>query len=102
MRLGNDSSLKRAHFRQILWLGDERAVDFLVKFLDDQDRSVSFFALSTLNQLEFGRRFHVPESQQPHNRNYYCAHNADADLRSTMVANLQKLKLSGPEQVVRA
>ena len=65
MKTGDSSTLKQAHFHQILWLRDERAIDLLLDMPDDKDHFVRFLALSKLNELEFGRRFWVPENKAP-------------------------------------
>lgn len=88
MRTSNDSSLKQAHFRQILWLRDERAIDLLFDMLDDRDQFVRFLAVSTLNELEFGRRFMVPENKLPCGVAEYRRRRQDRALREVLVANL--------------
>lgn len=45
-----------AHLYQVLWLDDERAVDFLIDLLDQKDSFVRFQVLGLLNTLELGRR----------------------------------------------
>jgi hypothetical protein len=89
MKSSNHASLKQAHFYQILWLGDERAIDFLIELLNDPDRFVRFLAISTLNELEFERRFLVPETQLPRGSEHYRSHGSDANFRAMMAAHLQ-------------
>jgi len=84
-----NATFKQAHFHQILWLGDERAIDFLVELLEDSDQFVRFLALSTLNGLEFERLFFVPEAKLPCGSDAYRLRRKDADFRSMMVAHLR-------------
>lgn len=94
MKASKQATLKHAHFHQILWLGDERAIDFLIELLDDADRFVRFLALSTLNELEFERRFLVPETQLPCGSDHYRARRNDADFRAVMSAHLRARNLA--------
>lgn len=89
MKSSDHTALKRAHFHQILWLADERAIDFLISFLDDADHFVRFLALSRLNELEFERRFFVPEAQLPHGPDHYRSRRDDAEFRARMAAHLR-------------
>src|SRR5271170_4078555 len=42
MRSSNIPALKAAHFHQILWLEDERAIDLVIDLLEDEDSFVRF------------------------------------------------------------
>lgn len=90
MRSSTDAIFKQAHFHQILWLGDERAIDFLVELLDDSDHFVRFMALSALNELEFETRFLVPEIKLPCGSDAYRSRREDADFRSMMALHLRR------------
>lgn len=90
MVTSQNASLKQAHDYQILWLGDERAIDFLVRLLDDADDFVKFLALSTLNSLEFGKGFLVPSHQLPSQPESYRARRSDPVFRTKMVVQLRK------------
>ena len=89
MRVSKDATLKQAHFHQILWLGNERAIDYLVELLDDADAFVRFLAISTLNGLEFQRLFFVPEAQLPCGSDLYRSRINDPNFRSMMAAHLR-------------
>lgn len=88
MKASKNSTLKKAHFHQILWLRDERGIDLLFDTLDDEDRFVRFLALSTLNELEFGRRFMVPENELPRRAAEYRERRQDRVLRELLINNL--------------
>ena len=45
-----------AHLYQVLWLNDDRALDFLVGLLEVKEGTFYSFTLGLLNELEFGRR----------------------------------------------
>jgi HEAT repeats len=50
-------TLKEAHFEQIGWLGDERAIDMLIDLLSDRGDFVRSLAVAQLNEIEHQRRF---------------------------------------------
>jgi hypothetical protein len=87
--------VKQAHFHQILWLEDERAIDLLIGFLDDADGFVRFLALSNLNALEFKEHFLRPASQLPRQPESYRNRRNDPVLRAIMVANLRDMRPRG-------
>ncbi len=80
--------LKQAHFHQILWLGDEQAIDFLIELLDDPD--VHSWALMELNDLEFGERFFVPPDELPCQSNAYRKRRYDPKFLALMVDQLRE------------
>ena len=56
--------------------------------LDDKDQFVRFLALSTLNDLEFGHRFMVPERELPCKATEYKKRRRDRVLRDVLINNL--------------
>ena len=78
------------HLLQVLWLGDERAVDFLIELLDVNDSMVHSFTLGLLNELELGRRMGIPAANMPHQRADYRKLRRDAGFRSHMVDAIRK------------
>ena len=92
MKASESSALKQAHFHQILWIGDERAIDLLIDMLEDKDKFVRFLALSTLNGLESGHRFQVPENKLPCRAADYQKRRQDRVLRELLVGNLATIK----------
>lgn len=89
MVASDNGTLKAAHLRQVLWLDDERAIDFLIELLDDRDRFVRFLALSTLNQLEFQTGFALPDRELPRQPEDYRRRQNDAAFRALMVDHLK-------------
>jgi hypothetical protein len=89
MKTGDTRHLKSAHFNQIMWLGDARAIDYLIELLDDEDHFIRFLALSALNSIEHQQHFLVPESQLPSHPILYQARRFNLEFRAKMVANLQ-------------
>ena len=90
MQRCDNAILKQAHFEQILWLKDERALSIYYDLIDDSDSFVRFLALTQLNEIELGRRFLVPESDLPHQLDYYRSRQDDASFRATMIERLKK------------
>lgn len=88
MKTSDKATLKQAHFDQILWLSDERAIDMLIDLLDDSDDFVRFLALSRLNELEFERGFPVPSKELPHQADYYRKRRNDESFMKIMVEHL--------------
>lgn len=88
MKSSQKALLRQAHFYQVLWLGDERAVDLLLDFLEDSDSIVRSLALGSLNSLELGRRLMVPSNQLPHSAAYYLERRHDRELRQFLVRNI--------------
>ena len=88
MKSSQSALLKQAHFYQVLWLGDERAIDLLLDFLEDSDSLVRSLALGSLNSLELGRRLMVPSKQLPNAAAYYLERRHDRELRQLMVRNI--------------
>lgn len=90
MIASNNPTLKQAHFHQILWLGDERAIEMLLDSLRDDDSFVRYVALARLNGLEFNRRFVVPANQMPHGPDYYESRRQDEDFRRFLMTHLRE------------
>lgn len=84
------SMFQYVHLFQVLWLDDERSVDFLIDLLDQKDATARAFALSLLNRLEFGREIGVPSNQMPHQPDLYRRVRNNADFRALMVAAIRK------------
>lgn len=78
------------HLLQVLWLENERAVDFLIDLLDQEDRMVLSFTLGLLNELEFGRRMAIHYSRMPHQPADYRRLRDDPAFRAHMVAAIRK------------
>jgi hypothetical protein len=77
------------HLGQVLWLGDERAVDFLIDLLAVNDWGVQSMTLGLLNELEFGRRMGIPAGKMPHQPADYRKMRGDPTFRAQMVAAIQ-------------
>jgi len=90
MKASGNAGLKRAHLHQVVWLRDERAIDFLIYFLDDPDRAVRFQALQMLNEVEFDRR--IPADQLPKQPTDYKDRRNDVEFRRLMIAHLQHVR----------
>ena len=78
------------HLWQVLWLNEERAVDFLVDLLDARDWGVQSLTLGLLNELEFGRRMGIPPAKMPHQPAHYRQLRFDAGFRAQMVEAIRK------------
>jgi hypothetical protein len=78
------------HLWQVLWLEDERAVDFLIGLLDVKDWMANSFTLGLLNELEFGRRMDISADKMPHQRDDYRKLQHDPTFRAHMVAAIRK------------
>ena len=89
MASSDSGTLKAAHLHQVVWLDDERAIDFLIQLLNDQDRFVRFLALSTLNGLEFQTAFAVPEQELPRQPVDYRRRREEPQFRALMVDHLK-------------
>jgi HEAT repeat protein len=89
LKASHDGAFKRAHFHQITWLGDERAIDLLIDLLDDDDSFVRFLASTTLNELEFEKRFMVVAKELPRRPEDYRSRQRDAAFRALMVGHLR-------------
>jgi hypothetical protein len=79
-----------SHLLQILWLDDERAVDFLIDLLDERDWRVQSLTLGLLNELELGRRMVIAADKLPHQRGDYRKLQYDPDFRARMTAAIQE------------
>lgn len=83
--------LPGAHLYQVLWLDDERAVDFLIDLLDQRDPEVRSFTLGLLNELEFGRPFFIAAARMPRQPKDYRDRRTDPALRKQLIAAIRKL-----------
>ena len=75
---------------RVLWLEDERAVDFLIDLLAQKDRMGKAEVLQKLNELELGQRFVMPPNEMPHQPDYYRKVRNDPAFRAHMVAAMRK------------
>jgi hypothetical protein len=82
---------KGVHLWQVLWLDDERAVDFLIDLVDQGDWPAQSMTLGLLNQLEFGRPMGIPAKKMPHQPADYRKLRGDPAFRAHMVAAIHKL-----------
>ena len=84
--------LDGAHLLQVLWLGDERAIDFLIDLLDckNKDWFVQYQTLGVLNRLEFGRQIAVPAREMPRQPDDYRKRRHDPAFRELMTAAVRK------------
>jgi hypothetical protein len=89
MKSGHSAITKQAHFHQIMWLDDERAIDIYFELLRDPDSLVRFLALKTLNELEFDQRFMVPAKLFPCSGSDYESRREDKVLRELLATNLR-------------
>jgi hypothetical protein len=78
------------HLDQVLWLNDDRALDFLVGLLEVKEGIVHSFTLGLLNELEFGRRMGIHHSKMPHQPADYRKLQKDPAFRAQMVAAIRK------------
>jgi HEAT repeat protein len=82
--------LLSGHIAQVLWLDDDRAVDFLIDLLDHGDSFVRFQALLLLNGLELGRPIMVPQRELPQQADDYRRRRGDQAFRERMIAAIHK------------
>jgi hypothetical protein len=75
------------HLRQVLWLDDERAIDFLIDLLDYK---AARGVLALLNQLETGRVMIVPPRELPHQPADYRRRRHDPEFREFMTAAIRR------------
>lgn len=80
--------VKQAHFDQILWLGDERTISYLIDLLTDGDSFVSFLALSRLNEIEDNKRYLLSREAFPNQPDYYLGRRENAEFVESMVEKL--------------
>jgi hypothetical protein len=78
------------HLLQVLWLDDERAVDFLIDLLNAKEWMTQSMTLGLLNELEFGRRMGIPAREMPHQPADYRKMRADPAFRAQMVSAIHK------------
>jgi hypothetical protein len=84
------SIFQGVHLWQVLWLDDDRAVDFLIDLLDQRDWPSQSMTLDILNQLEFGRPMGIPAKKMPHQPADYRKLRGDPAFRAHMVAAINK------------
>ena len=82
----DSQTLKEAHFYQIAWLGDERAISLLIELLEDEGSFVRYLALSRLNEIENKKRF--IGDPLPHTADHYLSLRDNVGFMRTMVDNL--------------
>ena len=85
-----NGTLMAAHMFQLLWLGDARAVDFLIDLLGHFDRTTRFFALQYLNLLESGHGEPAPPEEPSRQPDYYGSRRNDPAFREPMTAAVRK------------
>jgi hypothetical protein len=90
MKSGESTITKEAHFNQISWLDDGRAIDMYFDLLHDPDSLVRFLALKTLTELEFDQRFMVPAKFLPRSASDFESRKEDEALREVLISNLRK------------
>lgn len=83
-----DRFLKEAHLDQILWLGDERSIGYLVDLMSEGDTFASHLALSRLNEIEDNKRYLLATDELPHQPDYYRESCKDPSFIQTMVTKL--------------
>ena len=83
-----------AYLYAILWLDDERALDFLIDLLDQREREVWIFTLGLLNELEFGRPFYVAAEKMPRQPKDYRNRRTDPAFRQEMTEAIRKVNRS--------
>jgi hypothetical protein len=79
--------LRGAHLYQVLWLDDERALDFLINLLDH--KGLRGWALELLNRLELGPQ-RGTSAQMPHQPDYYRGMRSNPAFRERMIAIVKK------------
>ena len=89
-------TLKQAHMDDVLLLDDERAVDILVEYLDDQDDFVRAMALTHLNSLECRTFFLMSPADLPHSAAEYRARRWEPQFVARLVENLRDSRASWP------
>lgn len=75
------------HINQVLWLDDERALEFLIDLLDQRDSLVRLQVLNLLNTLELGRRVNNP-AEIVYRPDDYRNRRMDPTFRNTMVESI--------------
>jgi hypothetical protein len=75
---------------QVLWLDDERALDFLIGLLDVNDWTTQSLTLGLLNELEFARHMGIHASNMRHQPAEYRKLRNDPGFRAEMVAAIHK------------
>jgi hypothetical protein len=78
-----------AHLFEVLWLDDERAVDFLIDLLDQRDWLVRAGVLGMLNTLELGRRV-IDRREMVFTPDDYRRRRADPEFRRKLTEAIRK------------
>lgn len=84
------SIFRGVHLWEVLWLDDERALDFLIDLLDEPDWTVQSLTLGLLNRLEFGHRMGIPAREMPHQPADYRTLRNDPSFRAQMTAAIRR------------
>jgi len=96
VRAARPSLFQYFHAFKVLWLDDERALDFLIGLLDVKDAMVQFTALKILNELELGRRMPgVFARDMPHQPADYNRQRNDPAFRTRMVEAIHRRNREG-------
>jgi hypothetical protein len=82
--------LMAAHLHHVLWLGDERAVDFLIDLLDHKNQSVRSQVFSELNRLDLLGTLPTLSPEQPWPPGDYRGRREDPAFRKRMAAAVRQ------------
>lgn len=93
------STIKQAHFDQVLWLDNEDVLRCLLELVNDSDSFVRFLALSRLNEFNDNRRYLVGEDQLPKSAAYFQKLKSDHLRRHEMIEKLSNYR---PTQITIA
>ena len=88
MAKSDNESLKEAHIFQVLWLGDQHAINLLIDLLNDPGSFVRHLALLALNAIEHRKHFHCSSDDLPCGPSDYIARKGDKEFINVMVQNL--------------
>jgi hypothetical protein len=80
-----------AHLYRVLWVDDERALDFLIDLLDQREREVWTLTLGLLNRLEFGQPFYVAAEKMPRQPKDYRDRRTDPAFRKEMTEAIRRV-----------
>jgi hypothetical protein len=95
VRASQPSLLGYFHTLKVLWLDDERALDFLIDLLDVNDPVVHSMTLGLLNELEFGRPMAIHYRKMPHQPGDYNRLRSDPIFRARMTEVIHQRNLKG-------
>lgn len=91
MIASDSNTLKEVHIDKVLWIGDERSINYLILLLDDGGKFVRSLALRFLNLIERGRRSSSADPQT--SASDYKMLQSDPDFIGRMVTRLQQWNL---------